>query len=63
MIMSDEKEDSKEEIHFWGEDPNALFDPKYILEFFPTSLMTYNQKLNAFPLNCYPSKETKLCSL
>ena len=48
MIKSDEKEETIEkEILFWGDDPNALLDPKCILEFFPTSLMTYNQKLNA----------------
>ena len=32
---------------FWGTDPNALLDPKTVMEFFPTSSMTSNQKLNA----------------
>ena len=28
-------------IPFWGEDPNVLFAPKYLTEFFPTESMTY----------------------
>lgn len=38
-----EKTDPK----FWGNDPNILLSQTYILEFFPTETMTYNQKLNA----------------
>jgi hypothetical protein len=34
-------------IPFWGEDPNVLFTPKYLMEFFPTENMTYEQKLNS----------------
>lgn len=34
-------------IPFWGEDPNVLFAPKYLTEFFPTESMTYEQKLNS----------------
>jgi len=34
-------------IPFWGEDPNVLFAPKYLMEFFPTESMTYEQKLNS----------------
>lgn len=34
-------------IPFWGEDPNVLFAPKYLTEFFPTENMTYEQKLNS----------------
>ena len=34
-------------ILFWSQDPNVLFQPAHILEFFPTETMTYNQKLNA----------------
>lgn len=34
-------------IPFWGEDPNVLFMPKYLTEFFPTENMTYEQKLNS----------------
>jgi hypothetical protein len=37
----------KEYIPFWAENPNVLFQPAYILEFFPVDTMTYNQKLNA----------------
>jgi hypothetical protein len=36
-----------EKIPFWSENPNVLFDPKHILEFFPIEPMSYNQKLNA----------------
>jgi len=35
-------------IPFWTEDPNILFNQKYIFELFPVSDMTFNQKLNAF---------------
>jgi hypothetical protein len=38
-----EKSDPK----FWGNDPNILLSQTYILEFFPTETMTFNQKLNA----------------
>lgn len=34
-------------ILFWSQDPNVLFQPAHILEFFPTDTMSYNQKLNA----------------
>ena len=34
-------------IPFWGENPNVLFMPKYLMEFFPVEDMTYEQKLNA----------------
>ena len=34
-------------IPFWAEDPNILFNKKYIFELFPVSYMTFNQKLNA----------------
>jgi hypothetical protein len=34
-------------IPFWSEDPNVLFQQKYIFEFFPVEIMTYEQKLNA----------------
>jgi hypothetical protein len=40
-------EEKERKIEFWGTDPNALFEPKSILELFPTSNMSYNQKLNA----------------
>jgi len=31
---------------FWTEDPNVLFNKEYVFEFYPTSDMTYYQKLN-----------------
>jgi hypothetical protein len=34
-------------IQFWGENPNILLDYRYIFEFFPIEIMSYNQKLNA----------------
>jgi hypothetical protein len=34
-------------IPFWAENPNILFNQKYIFEFFPVDNMTYEQKLNA----------------
>lgn len=32
---------------FWGKNPNIIFSPQYLNEFFPTTNMNYNQKLNA----------------
>jgi len=37
----------KDTVEFWSNNPNALFDSKYILEFFPVEPMSLNQKLNA----------------
>lgn len=34
-------------VPFWFDNPNVLFQSKYIGEFFPVESMTYNQKLNA----------------
>jgi hypothetical protein len=34
-------------VPFWSENPNILFQQKYIFEFFPVDFMTYEQKLNA----------------
>jgi hypothetical protein len=34
-------------IQFWSNDPTILFNKDYILEFWPTSSMCYEQKLNA----------------
>jgi hypothetical protein len=34
-------------IPFWTENPNVLFKPEYMTEFYPSGDMTYNQKLNA----------------
>jgi len=34
-------------IQFWSNDPTILFNKEYIFEFWPTSSMCYEQKLNA----------------
>lgn len=34
-------------VPFWYENPNIIFNPKYIFEFFPTDNMSYSQKMNA----------------
>jgi hypothetical protein len=34
-------------VPFWAEDPNVIFSPQYLFELFPSSNMTYSQKLNA----------------
>jgi len=34
-------------VPFWAEDPNVIFSPPYLFELFPSSNMTYSQKLNA----------------
>jgi len=41
------EKDKCENVPFWTEDPNILFNQKYIFEFFPTESMAYEQKLNA----------------
>jgi hypothetical protein len=46
MTNKDKNNDSTE-IPFWSENPNILFNQKYILEFYPSTNMTFNQKLNA----------------
>jgi hypothetical protein len=38
---------TKQIIPFWFENPNVLFQPNFILEFFPTETMSFNQKLNS----------------
>ena len=47
MQMNTSIEEPVKEIEFWGENPNALLDPRYISELFPISDMEYEQKLNA----------------
>jgi len=44
---SEYTDDTIDDVSFWSENPNILFSPKYIMELFPTSDMTYNQKMNA----------------
>ena len=36
-----------EYIPFWSENPNVIFNPVFLFEFFPAETMTFNQKLNA----------------
>ena len=36
----------KTKTYFWTEDPNILFQPNYMFEFFPVDSMNFNQKLN-----------------
>lgn len=45
----EKKEDTsvEEETQFWGTNPNQILAPDSILQLFPTSSMTYNEKLNA----------------
>lgn len=40
-------ENNVEKVPFFTENPNVLFQQKYIFEFFPIDSMTYEQKLNA----------------
>lgn len=47
IIKDNEMNENNDSIPFWLTNPNILFDKKYILEFFPTDSMTYEQKLNA----------------
>ena len=35
---------------FWSNNPQILFNKKYVLELWPTSNMCYEEKLNAIPL-------------
>jgi len=42
-----ETETNTKTIPFWGNNPNVLFSPEFILELFPVSSMTYEQKMNA----------------
>lgn len=37
----------KTEVPFWTENPNILFNGKYVFELFPVEEMSYNQKINA----------------
>lgn len=34
-------------IPFWSENPNVLFQPQYLMEFFPVECMSFSQSLNA----------------
>lgn len=41
------QETRQKHVPFWSENPNILFQQKFIFEFFPVDNMSYNQKLNA----------------
>ena len=45
--LPSEKNIYMKKIMFWGKDPNEILSPTHILEFFPVSSMSYEQKLNA----------------
>jgi Ca2+/Na+ antiporter len=47
IVIDETIEISSKPIPFWSENPNILFDPNYMFEFFPVETMDYNQKLNA----------------
>ena len=47
IVIDETIEISSKPIPFWYENPNILFDPNYMFEFFPVETMDYNQKLNA----------------
>jgi len=46
-MVTEEQDKKKDFIPFWSENPNVLLDQKYIFEFFPVDVMSYEQKLNA----------------
>ena len=46
-IKNNDDQHKKEDPLFWSNDPNVLLNQKYIFEFFPTEIMTYEQKMNA----------------
>lgn len=46
-MTENETKPKLEKIPFWSENPNVLLNLSYISEFFPSSDMSYNQKLNA----------------
>jgi hypothetical protein len=45
--MENKMSNSKKNIPFWSENPNILFQQKYVFEFYPVDGMSYAQKLNA----------------
>lgn len=47
VIDNDTVDTVSNDIPFWYQDPNILFDTKFIFEFFPLNNMSFNQKLNA----------------
>jgi hypothetical protein len=47
LEIDESKRNENKPIQFWSENPNVIFNPEYIFEFFPTDNMTYSQKMNA----------------
>jgi hypothetical protein len=47
ILNKEEINVEKKEVPFWFQDPNIIFNKEYILQFFPTSEMSFNEKLNA----------------
>jgi hypothetical protein len=47
FIKKDTESKTNKSIPFWAENPNILLKPEFITEFFPSSDMSHNQKLNA----------------
>jgi hypothetical protein len=45
--MEEKIKKTKKKIPFWSENPNVLFQQKYMYEFYPVESMSYSQKLNA----------------
>ena len=41
MNMNRREPDTQRSIPFWSNNPNVLFQPEYIFEFFPIDSMTY----------------------
>jgi hypothetical protein len=46
-VKKDNNASAVPQIPFWANDPNVLFRPAFLFEFFPMENMTYEQKLNA----------------
>jgi len=46
-VKKNDESDTRKTVPFWAENPNILMKPEYFTEFFPSSDMSYNQKLNA----------------
>ena len=47
LKTDDIKRNDYKPIQFWSENPNIIFNPEYMFEFFPTNNMSYSQKMNA----------------
>lgn len=47
FLKTDAESKQTKSVPFWAENPNILLKPEFFTEFFPSSDMSYNQKLNA----------------